>query len=314
MFDFKKINIKKWVIVILFVAIAVFLAFDSYFTVDEQSNAVVLTAGNYTDTKSAGLHFKIPIIQTYTIVNMTTRGMALGYTTSSDSSIASSNTNDSIMITNDFNLVSIDFYIEWRVTDPVKSLYEVDDPETVLRNAVQSSARDIVSIYGVDSVLTDGKSEIQTKIKELVNDVLERYDIGLVVMNVMIQDAEPPNEEVKVAFKAVEDAKQKKDTLLNEATKYRNENIPGARAEADKIIKSAEGVKESRINEANGQVARFNQMFAEYINNSAVTKTRMYYEAIEEILPSIKVIIDTTDSSTLKMLDLNQNANVSATE
>ncbi|MDR1539399.1 MAG: FtsH protease activity modulator HflK [Clostridiales bacterium] len=278
---------------------------NSFYTVSEQENAVLLTAGKYTDTKSAGAHLKIPFLQSYYKVNTTTRGMEVGYTTV-DGSNTQENYNESMMITVDFNLVSVDFYIEWRVTNPQKSLFAVSEPVTLLRNAFQSSARDIVSNYTVDSVLTDGKSEIQGKIMETVNGVLDRYDIGLFVTNVMIQDAEPPNDEVKLAFKAVEDAKQQMDTMINEANRYYNENIPSARAEADKIVKNAEGVKESRINEANGQVARFNEMFTEYSKYPEITEIRMYYEAMEEILPGLKVIVDSSENNLLKMLDINQ--------
>ena len=296
-------TIVRSVVVFTIMAVAAILFLNSYFTVSEQENVVVLTAGKYGDTKEAGLHFKVPFLQNARSVNMTTQGMAMGYVESSGDMYG---TEESMMITYDFNIVSVDLYVEWRVTNPVKYLYNVSEPQVVLRNVVQSSARDIVSSYDVDSVLTDGKAEIQTKMRELINEVLVRYDIGIAVTNVIIQDAEPPNEDVKLAFKAVEDAKQKKDTLINEATKYYNENIPGARAEADRLIKSAEGVKEARIYEANGQVARFNEIYSEYVNNPDVTKARMYYEAIEEILPSLKVIIDSSDSGTLKMFNINE--------
>ena len=291
-------------VVIFIIGFAATIFFNSYFTVSEQENVVVLSAGKYSDTKEAGLHFKMPFIQSARSVNMTTQDMEMGYTASSSGEVVS--TEESMMITYDFNIVSVDLYVEWRVTDPVKYLYNVSEPRIVLRNVVQSSARDIVSSYDVDSVLTDGKSEIQTKMRQLINEVLYRYDIGIEVTNVTIQDAEPPNEAVKLAFKAVEDAKQKKDTLINEANKYYNENIPGARAEADRLVKNAEGVKEARIFEADGQVARFNEIYSEYINNPDITKARMYYEAIEEILPALKVIIDSSESGTLKMFNINE--------
>lgn len=293
---------------IVLIAAGLFLS-QGWFTVSEQENAVVTTAGKVTDVKSAGLHFKIPVLQSATRVDMTTRGMELGYAPD-DTAYSNLENNtvfdsrDNLMISNDFNIVSVDFFAEWRVTDPVKYLYNVEEPEVLLKNIIQSSARDIVSAYKVDSILTDGKSEIQTNIRELVSNVLDSYDIGIMVTNIIIQDAEPPTTEVISAFKAVEDAKQKKDTLLNEANKYYNENIPGARAEADKITKQAEAVKEARINEANGQVARFNEMYSEYRINPSITKTRMYLETMEEILPSLKIYIDGTDNSLFKMMDL----------
>lgn len=302
--SFRKNGGKFIGLAVVLVIVALFLS-QGWYTVSEQENAVVTTAGKVTDVKGAGLHFKIPIFQTATKVDMTTRGMTLGYI--ENDSTGYYETGDNFMISNDFNIVSIDFYAEWRVTIPEKFLFMVEEPVTLLNNIIQSSARDIVSAYKVDSVLTDGKSEIQTNIRELVNNVLDEYDIGIMVSNIIIQDAEPPTAEVTAAFKSVEDAKQKKDTLLNEANKYYNENIPGARAEADRITKQAEAVREARINEANGQVARFNKMFEEYKNNPEITKTRMYLETMEEVMPGLKMYIDGTDNGDiLKILDLDK--------
>jgi len=289
--------------VIVVIILAVAFIGQGWYTVSEQENAVVTTAGKVTSIETSGLHFKIPFLQSAAKVDMTTRKMTIGYMETPSNSIE---TGDSLMISNDFNIVSIDFYAEWRVTEPEKFLYKADSPDVLLSNIIQSSSRDIVSSYKVDSVLTDGRSEIQSNILELVTRVLHEYDIGIMVLNIIIQDAEPPTADVTMAFKAVEDAKQKKDTLLNEANKYYNENIPGARAEADRIIKEAEAVKEARINEANGQVARFNKMFEEYIAYPGITKTRMYLEAAEEIMPELKIYIDGSNGGDiLKLLDLN---------
>ncbi|MDR1689613.1 MAG: FtsH protease activity modulator HflK [Clostridiales bacterium] len=321
-------NAGKAVLLIIFIVAAFLFISQGWYTISEQENAVVTTAGKFTEVVGAGLHFKIPILQRAVVVNMTTRGMTLGYNDAAANSAASTetefvsnmtpvdtltgqgyeyvDTSDKLMISNDFNIVAIDFYVEWRVTDPRKYVYNVEAPMVLLNNIIQSSARDVVSSYMVDSVLTDGKTEIQTNIRDLVNEVLQEYDIGIAVANITIQDAEPPTAEVTAAFKAVEDAKQRKDTLLNEANRYYNENIPSARAEADKITKQAEAVREARINEANGQIARFDKMYGEYINNPEVTKTRMYLEAAEEIMPRLKMYIDGSDSENiLKMLDVN---------
>ena len=117
---------------------------------------------------------------------------------------------------------------------------------------------------------------------------MEQEDLGVQLVNLTIQDAEPPTAEVLTAFKEVENAKQGKDTALNNANKYRSEQIPKAEAEADRILRQAEAAKESRINEANGQVARFNAMYEEYSKFPGITKQRMYYEAMEELLPGLR--------------------------
>lgn len=281
--------------------VAAMLLLSATYTVSEQENAVVMTFGKVTSTKTAGLHLKLPFVQSVRKVNMTTMGTTLGYTEDTNENPG----DESLMITSDFNIVSVDLYVEYRVTNPERYCFSATEPELVLRNAILSSARDIISGNNVDSILTDGKAEIQAAIRELTNEVLDRYDIGITVTDIIIQDAEPPTEEVKIAFKNVEDAKQQKDTLLNEAKQYENEKIPAARAQADKVIKAAEAEKTARINEATGQVARFNEMYSEYANNSEITRTRMFYEAIEEIYPDLKIIIDSGGSGTLKFLNLD---------
>lgn len=279
----------------------------SMYTVSEQETAVVTQFGKAIGESGAGLHFKIPFMQQVYTVNMTTRGMELGYKSQGthDSMTNVSVETESFMITRDFNFVNIDFYVEWKVSNATKYLFRSSDPEGLLRNILQSEARSAVSMYDVDDVLTTAKSEIQTRMKEEVLAKLDAYDIGIVVTNISIQDAEPPTAQVISAFKDVENAKQNKDTEINIANTYNNEIIPSARAEADKIIREAEGEKEARISEAKGQVARFNEMYAEYVNNKEITKTRIYLETMESVLPGVKVYIQSGgQEDILKIMDI----------
>jgi membrane protease subunit HflK len=146
----------------------------------------------------------------------------------------------------------------------------------------------------VDAVLTDGKENIQMQVKELVTQILQTYDIGLTLVDVKIQDSEPPTQEVIEAFKAVETAKQQAETVVNDAKAYQNAKLPDAQAQADKLIQNAEYLKQKRINEAIEQVAMFEAMYAEYIQNPEITRSRMYYEAISQILPGVKLYINGT--------------------
>jgi membrane protease subunit HflK len=196
------------------------------------------------------------------------------------------------MITSDFNFVNIDFFVEWQVSHPVKALYASHRPVEILSFLVQSGARSVVSNTDIDSVLTTGKGEIQASIREHVTTALDELDIGIRLVNVVIQDSEPPTAEVMAAFKSVENARQEKDTLVNNANRYRNEQIPNARATSDQILQGAEANKRARINEANGQVARFNEMFSEYIKNPEITRMRLFFEAMERIIPGVEVIIE----------------------
>ena len=166
---------------------------------------------------------------------------------------------------------------------------------SVLAICVATLAAGTLAYFSADgtarNVITTGKNEIQAEIKEKLIDRLEKEDLGLQLVNITIQDATPPTAEVLEAFKAVETAKQSKETSINNANKYKSEQEPAAVAKVDEIIKNAEATKQSRINEAEGQVARFNAIYEEYTKNPLITKQRMFYETMEEVLPDLKVII-----------------------
>ena len=265
-----KVSVKPLPVLIAVLAVlAVLVGMNGYYKVDEQEQAVVTMFGKVTDVKTAGLYFKIPFVQQVQKVDTTTKGMQIGYSQSNDpyDQKAEVVEYEALMITSDFNFVDIDFYLEYRVSDPQKFLYRSTDPVAILRNLTQESIRSTVSDYTVDEVITTGKSQIQAQVREKLVESLEEADIGLEVVNLSIQDAEPPTSEVMQAFKAVETAKQGADTAVNNAKQYQNEQIPAAEANADKITQQAEASKEARIAEAEGQTARFNAMYEQYVLN-----------------------------------------------
>ena len=283
---------------IVIVVIAVLAGMSAY-TINEQEQAVVTTFGIPKTVSEPGLHFKIPLIQKVQMVDTTIKGFAIGYDPTTGESIDE----ESLMITVDYNFVLVDFFVEYKVTDPVKYLYASDEPMNILKNLAQSCIRSQVGSYEVDSVITTGKNELQTVIRDMLMEKLEEQDLGISLVNITIQDAEPPTVEVMEAFKAVETAKQGKETAINNANKYRSEELPAAEAQIDQITKEADATKQARINEAEGQVARFNAMYQEY-KKYPITKQRMFYEAMEDILPDLKVIIDNSEGGVQKMLPI----------
>lgn len=274
-------------IVVLILALLI-LGLNSTYEIREQEQAVLITLGKAQAVTDSGLHFKIPFIQKVKKVNTTIQGFSIGYNMDTNES----NESESLMITSDYNFVNVDFFVEYRYSDPVKAVYASRNPVEILRNISQSCIRTVIGSYPVDDVLTTGKNEIQAAIKEKIMANLEKQDIGVQLVNITIQDSEPPTIEIMEAFKAVETAKQGKETALNNANKYRNEQLPSAQAKADGIIKDADAKKTERINEATAQVARFSAMYQEYIKNPNITKQRMFYEVMEEVLPDLKVIIE----------------------
>ena len=282
----------------LFIIINVFRCF---YSVSEQKNAVVTQFGKIVRVNTAGFYFKAPWQRVH-MVDMTTHGTGIGYVVS-PSGQNITDTDNGIMITSDFNLLNIDFYLEYRVSDPVAYLYNSESPEKILSNIALANIRTIVSNYTVDEAMTTGKSVIQAEVKEAMIAELNERNVGLTVSNITIQDSQPPTDEIIAAFKAVETAKQGADTAMNNAYQYQNQKIPEAEAKADAIVQNALASKESRIAEAQGQVARFNEIYNEYQKYPLITKKRLFYEKMEEILPGLKVII--TDGNTETMLPLD---------
>lgn len=301
---------KRIARIIILSVVAVFVlitVFTSWYTLNDKQQAVVTTFGKVTDVTDAGVHFKLPLgIQQVRKVDVNVfQRIELGYRT--DTTAADGYTlvpDESVMITGDYNIVNVEFFVEYKVSDPVKYLYSSYEPELILRNLIQSQVRNVVGSTDVDSVLTNGKEDIQMKVKELITGVLEKYDIGLMLTDVKIQDSEPPTEDVTYAFKAVETAKQDAETVINTAKAYENAEIPAANAKADSLIQNAEYLKQKRINEAIEQVAMFEAMYSEYIQNPKITRSRMYYEAISKILPDVKLYIDMSEGGVQKLLPL----------
>ena len=297
----KKVNFGEGLKMAPFFFLGLFFVFtllQSVYSLEEDEYAVIQTWGYVQVEETPGIKFKIPYIQQVYKVSKASKQFAVGYDIDTNESIHK----ESFMITNDYNFVNVDFYFEYQITDPVKYFYASEEPEVIVKNLAQSYIRDTVGSHDVDEVLTTGKYEIQSEIKTLLQERLEQEDIGIQITNAVIQDAEVPTSEVAAAFKNVEDAKQGMETAINNANADANTKIPAANAQADKIVKDAQAEKEALIAEAEGQVARFNSLYEEYIKFPLITKQRMFYETMEEVLPNMNIYI--TDGSTQTLLPL----------
>lgn len=304
-------KIKNITCTILIIIVAVIAIGSSFYTVGETESVVITTFGKASLVDEKGLHFKIPFIQQATSVDTTVRGIEIGYS-QNDNGETYSVEHESIMITSDYNFIDCDFYISYQVTDPIKYLYASDDPDFILKNIAMSSIRSTVSAYTVDTAITTGKAEIQSNVKSMIISELESEDIGLTLVDASIQDVEPPTDDVIEAFTAVETAKQGKESAINEANAYRNEQIPAAEAKADKVLQDAQAQKTARINEATGQAARFNAEYEEYVNYPLITKQRMFLETMEDVLPQLKIVIDSGNGEINKYYPItSDNGNIS---
>lgn len=293
-------EISKAVRIVSLILIGIFaliLVFMSFYTTNENQDAVLTTFGQPSVVSDSGMHLKLPFVQRVKKVDMSVRGMPIGY-----DSEGNSIENESLMITKDFNFVSVDFYLEWQVTDAIAYLYAAQDPELMVKTLAMSFIRDTIGSYNVDEVLTTGKAQIQSEIKEKLMERLVSENIGVTIRSVAIQDAEPPTAEVVNAFKAVEDAKQNAETVVNGATAYKNQKLPAAEAQVKSIVEKATADKAARIAEAQGQIARFNAMYAEYVKFPGITMERMYYEAMEDLLPGITIIVQDENGTIVNVL------------
>lgn len=303
----RKVNLGKIRRITVGAAVGIFAgitALQSIYSLQEDEYAVVQTFGYVQVVETPGIKFKIPYIQSVYKVSKASKQFAVGYSLETDEPIDK----ESFMITSDYNFVNVDFYFEYQISDPIKYFYASEEPEVIVKNLAQSYIRDTVGSHGVDEVLTTGKYAIQSEIKTKLQERMELEDIGIQITNAVIQDAEVPTTEVAQAFKNVEDAKQGMETAINNANADANTRIPAANAQADKIIKDAQAQKEALIAEAEGQVARFNSLYEEYIKFPLITKERMFYETLEEVLPNMDIYI--TDGSTQTILPLEPFATV----
>lgn len=290
------------IILAFLAAIFVVCLVDGFYTVGEQESAIVMTFGKIERVDNAGLYLKVPLVQSVRYVDMTTRGLPIGY--KNVNGVDVSVENESMMITSDFNFVNIDFYLEYKVSDPVSFVFQTTNPEQILRNFALSAIRSTVVQFTVDDVITTAKPQIQSEVRQRLSSMLEKNNIGLMIVNLTVQDAEPPTTEIVQAFKSVETAKQGKETAINVAKKYRSEQIPLAEAKADKIMQDAKAKHAARVAEANGQVARFNNMYEQFVKYPLITKRRMYFEALEDVLPNSKVFV--TDGKTQNLMPLDR--------
>lgn len=282
----------------------VLVATTTWYTVDASEQAILITLGKPEDEViQSGLHFKLPWpLQTVEVVSKETFSLTLGYEEKSGQ--LTEHLNEAKMITGDENIILADLEIQWRITDPVDYLFNTENPESFLYNATSASLRGVIGSTEVDDALTDGRAEIMERIWNYLTDLSQKYELGISIVQVNLQDVDLPNEEVSLAFRKVTDAREERNTKINQAQRYRNENYNMALGEKDAIISRAEGQKVERIERARGDVAKFNSLYTEYANSPEITKQRLILETLEEVLPGAQIYIMDAGSDTVKYLPL----------
>ncbi|MHB1125475.1 MAG: FtsH protease activity modulator HflK [Bacillota bacterium] len=276
-----------------------------WYIVAEHEQGMLMTFGKVTGYNDPGFHFKAPwpVQRVKVLPVKKTFALQFGYRAEGDNIFDVPE--EAMMLTGDENIVWADAQVEWRIGDSKKYLYGSQNPEEVLFNATSASLRSVIGTTDLDLAITTGKQELQNRIQANLEKLMQKYDVGIQVLAVKLQDVEPPDE-VKSAFQAVTDAREMKNTKINEAEKYQNEKIPNARGEASARINNAEATKIERIAHAQGDVARFNSLYKEYVNNKDITSKRLIIETLEQVLPGAKIYIMDDSQGVIKYLPISE--------
>ena len=287
-------------------ALALWL-FTGVYMVGPDEVGVVRTFGEFTRVAQSGLnyHFPYPIEQVNTPAVTEVKRIEIGFRTLRNGQYRSVE-KESLMLTGDENIVDAEMIVQYKIKDPVKYLFRIVEPELTVREAAEASLRTVVGRNKIDETLTTGKFKIQEETKIQLQLILDKYDSGIHVVAVQLQDVSPPKE-VLGAFKDVASAKEDKNRMINQAEGYRNNVIPIARGEAEAMIRDAEGFKQARIKRSEGDAVKFTTILREYRKAKSITQKRLYLETMERVLPNIEKIIipDKNSGNMLNLLNLN---------
>ena len=286
--------------------------FNSFYSVGPDEVGVIRRFGKYIRTTNPGLHLKMPFIEKVNKVKVryifkeefgfrTTRpGVVSQYS-------SGSYFDESLMLTGDLNVLVVEWIVQFKVKDPVKLLFNIRKPQETIRNISEAVMRQVVGDNTVNEVLTTRRVEINQEVQDKLQEILDSYNSGIQIVTVKLQNVNPPDA-VKPSFNEVNEAKQEKEKVINQAYEKYNKIIPRARGEAEKTIKEAEGYSLNRINRSKGDAAKFIATWEAYKSSKDVTRKRLYLEAMNEIFPRAgkKFIVDSEQQGILPLINLSE--------
>jgi modulator of FtsH protease HflK len=303
----------RFLIGIAVALLLVILVWTSYYTVQAESEAVVLRFGKFLKTVEPGLHFKLPLGIDVVSVLPTRRQLKLefGFATAGYTNLDQPTQNDEeekSMVTGDLNAALVEWVVQYRIDDPKQYLFDVRNPAQTLRDLSEAAMREVIGDRTVDEVITIGRQDIEVAALARMQELSKRYALGIRVDQVQLKNVNPPAE-VQASFNEVNKAQQDRENAINIANGDYNEAVPRARGQADQAIRGAEGYRFKRVNEAQGDVASFNAILGQYIKAPEITRTRLYLETMGDVLPATgqKIIIDDSMRNLLPVLPLTGN-------
>ncbi|MCS7175874.1 FtsH protease activity modulator HflK [Pseudothermotoga sp.] len=295
----------KTIVIIIAIIISIVYLMSGVYQVDPSQVALVKTFGKYSYTTGPGIHFHAPYpFQTHVIVDVQTiRKQEIGFRTIRPGQYTTKK-EEALMLTGDGNIVSVEAVVQFRVNDPVKFVFKVEKPEELVKFTTESALRERIAKRTVDEILTAERDKVAYEVHQITQQLLDEYDIGITVVNVLLQEVVPP-EPVIAAFDDVNNAKQDKERYINEALRYANNLIPSVEGEVKKIILEAEAYAQQKVLQAGGETQRFLSVLNEYKKAPKITETRLKIETLEEVLPKAKRIIILDESQKITFLNLS---------
>lgn len=306
---------KTKIITIIAVILAVvgITSLNAVYTINTGEEAVIQRFGKHIDTvANPGINFKLPFVDKKTIVDVNSvHRMEFGFTTVNDSSYDGNmdmefqdDFTTSKMLTSDENIAIVETIIQYQIKNSSDYLFRVDDIDGTLRTVSESSIRRVIANHTLDEALTENKSGIQSEIMQDLQEICDKYECGVKIVGVQLQDVNPP-QEVDAAFRDVAGAREDKNSYINEANAYKNEIIPAARGEAASLINEADAYATNRVESAKASVTAYEQLYEEYLNGTDVTRARMYLEALQEVLKGVDIYI-MDDENSMKLFNIEQ--------
>lgn len=300
---------------IIWALAALVLILSSVYQIGAEEVGVITRFGRFVRSEDPGLNVKWPFVETlYKVAVERQQKLEFGFRTNEPGVNTTyirnaSTTVESLMLTGDLNLADVEWVVQYRISNAYEYLFKVRDVEGTLRDISESSMRQIVGDRSVNEVLTIGRTEIETAMETLLQDLCTKYGMGVKIEQVVLQDVNPPDE-VKSAFNMVNQAQQEKETLINQARSEYNKVIPKASGEAQEILQKSQGYATERVNMAKGEVARFNALYKEYVKAPDVMKKRLYLETMAKVMPNMGqvVITDEKGNSVLPLLQMQHKS------
>jgi membrane protease subunit HflK len=277
---------------------------SGFYTVDEKQRGVVFAFGKYSDLTSPGLRWRLPFpFQSHEIVNLSSvRTVEVGYRNTVKTKVLK----ESIMLTDDENIIDIQFAVQYTLKDPLDYLFNNKRPDDTVLQAAETAFREVVGASKMDFVLYEGREQVATQAQKLIQDILDRYRTGILISRVTMQNAQPP-EQVQAAFDDAVKAKQDLERQKNEGQAYFNDVVPKARGAASRLTEEAQGYRQRVLANAEGEASRFKQVLAEYNKAPQVMRDRMYIETVQQIMSSTsKILLDAKGGGNLLYLPLDK--------